>query len=267
MKNAIWYFFFTVTFMVYSSAAHAEKWVITTLEWPPFTCSRCPENGAAAKALREMLKTQGVEVEFIFSSWTQAVKEGAGKDKVGYFPIWDGDLKDGFVASDSLFKSPLGFIEPRGKPLIWNKLSDLKGKVIGVAKDYRNTPEFNKLVSEGVIKTEVVESDDTNIRKVALGKMDGALLDVNNAKYFLTGPLKNLSRDVAISPKFIENKTLHIALNAHSHDKNKIIKAGLQKVNFQRIVDMYLGKYMVGADQVPCEFCFSSVSPVLAQHP
>gem|GEM_PF-2585783 len=267
MKNSIWYFFFAVTFMVYSSTAHAEKWVITTTEWPPFICSRCPENGAAAKALRETMKTQGVEVEFIFSTWTQAVFNGAAKDKIGYFPIWAGDLKDGFVASETLFKSPLGFVEPRGKPLIWNKLADLKGKVIGVGRDYRNTPEFNKLVADGVIKTEVVGSDDTNMRKVALGKLDGALIDVNNAKYFLTSTLKNLSKDVAISPKIIDNVSLHIALNPHSHEKNKMIKAGLEKVNFQRIVDMYLSKYLVDANQIPCEFCFSSASPVLAQYP
>jgi len=251
--------------LFFSSVSKAEKWVITTLEWPPFTCSRCPENGAAAKALRELLKTQGVQVEFRFSSWTQAVKDGAAASKVGYFPAWNEDVKEGFVASDALFQSPIGFIEPRGKPLIWNKLSDLKGKTIGIAQDYGNTAEFNKLVKEGVIKTETVESDDTNIRKVAIGKIDGALLDINNAKYFLAGSLKNLSRDVVINSKVIETKTLHVMFNSHNRDKNAVIQAGLKKVRFQKMIDDYMAKYMAEFDYKPCEFCFSPAYPVLAQ--
>ena len=267
VKNMIWNFLVMLTVIVFSASAHAEKWVIVTNEWPPFTCSRCPENGAAVKALRELLKTQGIELEVIFTSWTQALKMGGDKDKVGFFPIWSESVKEGYMASDTLFKSPLGFVEPRGKPLVWNRLSDLKGKTIGIAKDYGYTEEFSKLIKEGVIKSEVVDSDDTNLRKVALGKIDGAILDLNNAKYFLAGSLKILSHEVAISSKIIESKTLHIGFNPHSHAKNEVIKAGLKKVQFQKIVDNYLAKYMASNFDINCDHCFSSVSPVLAQYP
>jgi len=169
-------------------------------------CSRCPENGAGAKVLRTALKAIDVEVEFVFLTWSRAVKEGAHQKYVGYYPAWPEDVFAGFKASDVAFKSPLGFIEPKGRPLRWEKLSDLKGKVIGTAQDYGNTVEFNNLVKSGVIKTEVVISDDTNIRKVAAGKLDGAVIDIANAKYYLGTSLKDIAHKVRVSPKILDTK-------------------------------------------------------------
>jgi polar amino acid transport system substrate-binding protein len=228
-----------------SSVCQAEKWVLTTLEWPPYTCSQCPGKGAAAKALAEALKKQNVELEFVFLPWSEAIKVGGDKSKVGYFPTWNEDGRPGFVASVALFESPLGFLEPKGRPLMWNKLSDLKGKTIGVVKDYGNTAEFNRLVAEGVIKTEVVESDDTNMRKVALGKLDGTLIDLNNARYFLNHSLKSVSGELALNPKIIGKKALYVALNTHDTQKHAdVIKEAVKKENLQKAIDDYMVKYM-----------------------
>ncbi|MNJ92693.1 Bacterial extracellular solute-binding protein, family 3 [compost metagenome] len=228
-----------------TTTAHAKSdtWIFTTLEWPPFMCSRCPENGAAAKALRETLRKSGIRVEFSFQSWTKAVKNGSLKENVGFFPAWHEEVREGFVSSSALFFSPVGFVEPRSKPLIWNHLSDLKGKVIGISQDYGYPKEFNQLVAAGVIKVEVVESDDTNLRKVALGRVDGALLDINNARYFLSMSLKNLGGRVSVNNKVVENKSLHAAFNSYSHDKVAILEGALRQTNFQKIVDDYLKKY------------------------
>jgi polar amino acid transport system substrate-binding protein len=237
---------FLLMFLVFSSSVcQAEKWVLTTLEWPPYTCSQCPGKGAAAKALAEALKKQNIELEFVFLPWTEAIKAGADKTNVGYFPAWLEDVKPGFVTSVALFESPLGFLEPKARPLRWNKLSDLKGKTIGVTKDYGNTVEFNRLVAEGVIKTEVVESDDTNMRKVALGKLDGTLIDLNNARYFLDNSLKSISGEISINPKILEKKELYVALNSHDTKKHAdVIMAAMKKGNLQKSIDAYMVKYM-----------------------
>lgn len=236
-------FIATLLIVLGASIAHAEKWKVTTLEWPPFTCEKCPEQGAGAKALREAMKSVGVEVEFEFLPWTRAIKEGADAKKyVGYYPSWPEDVQAGFTGSSSIFKSPIGFIEPKGKALSWNQLSDLKGKTIGSVQDYGNTKEFNKLVADGVIKTEVVPGDDINVRKVAGGRLDGAIIDINNAKWFLATDMKNLADKVQINAKVLENKDLMIALNANSKEKAKKLEEALKKVDTNKIVAEYLSK-------------------------
>lgn len=234
-------FVFTIVFGLY---AQAEKWILTILEWPPFTCEKCPEQGAGAKVLRDALKAEGIEIEFVFLPWTRAILESKQDKYIGYYPAWPEDVQEGFSPSISLYKSPLGFIEQKNKPLKWEKLSDLKGKTIGTVQDYGNTTEFNELIKSGVIKTEVVSSDDINVKKVAGGRMDGAIIDVNNAKWFLTTDLKAEADKVVINPKTIADKDLHIAFNGDSKSKAEKVKAAFAKINAQKIVDDYLKTHL-----------------------
>lgn len=237
---------FVVTILLFLSAvqARAEKWVVATLEWPPYTCTRCPKSGAGAKALRDALRTQGVEVEFVFSTWTKDIEDARRGKAVGFFPSWlETVASHGLERSVALFESPLGFVESRVKPLKWKKLEDLKGKTIGVAQDYGYTVEFNRLVRDGVIKTETVISDDTNIRKVAAGKIDGAIMDVNNALFFLNTGLSDLAGKVRVSPRDIKVKALYVAWGKGHKDKDLILRRALKEVNTQKIVDDYLRQY------------------------
>lgn len=224
--------------------AKAEHWVIATLEWPPFTCSRCPENGAAASALRQAMKTVDIEVEFDFLTWPQALKKGARPPYIGYFPVWPESIRPGFTASQILFRSPIGFIEPRNKPLVWKKLSDLHGKLIGLVQDYSIPAAISPLIHDKIIRTESVMSDDTNVRKVALEKLDGALIDLNNARYFLNVSMKPLSGRVNINPHAIENKPLLMSFNPASASKVEKLNEAMLKVSFQGLVDQYLIKYL-----------------------
>ncbi|WP_347356202.1 transporter substrate-binding domain-containing protein [Bdellovibrio sp.] len=234
-----------LTLQIFSlSALAAERWVVTTLEWPPFTCSRCPENGAAAKALKDTLKTVGVSVEFVFYPWTQAIKRGERPEVVGFFPVWPETFRPGFSPSHLLFRSPLGIIQQRSKPLVWSKLSDLKGKKIGITEGYGNTVEFNRLVKEKILKVEAVKSDDTNLRKVALGQLDGALMDINNARYLMHVTHPKLAGRVSVSPRIVQDKDHFFAFNIHNKAKVDKLNKALANVNYQRIVDDYLLKYM-----------------------
>lgn len=235
------FFLMTSMLLILSRISLAETWTISTLEWPPYVCSRCPEQGAAAKALRDAMRTQGVEIEFLFTTWHQAIQDARDGKAVGYFPAWIEGVRPGFSRSITLFRSPLGFVEPKSAPLRWKQLRDLKGKTIGVAQDYGNTSKFNQLVEKGLIRTQAVISDDTNIRKVAAGQVDAAIMDINNALYFLNVTMQDLKTKVQISSPIIQLKSLHLALHGKdSQRRQSVIRAALKKVDTARIVDSYL---------------------------
>lgn len=241
-KGAVSVFF---VILLTSKVSFAERWVISTLEWPPYTCAQCPENGAGAKALRDALKTQGIDVEFVFVTWRNAIRNTLEGRSVGFFPAWIEDNSQGqFIVSDALFFSPTGFAYPSSKELRWTHLSDLKGKKIGVAQDYGNTAEFNRLVKQGIIQTETVVSDDTNLRKVAAAKIDGAFIDIINARFLLEKNMPDINSRVIVGSNVVENKSLHLMLNpktVNTSKQNKL-KLATQTVNFQKIVDEYLHK-------------------------
>jgi len=173
-----------LTALLFSFQALAtETWKIASLDWKPYTGESLPGGGIGIVILRAALKAEGVNLVVEFYPWTRAIQKARDPAYAGLYPTWNEEILGSFIKSPALFKSPVGFVEPRNKPLVWAKLGDLKGKTIGVVQDYGNTREFMALVKGGVIKTEVVVSDILNVRKVAAGRIDGAFIYLTNLDY------------------------------------------------------------------------------------
>jgi polar amino acid transport system substrate-binding protein len=237
MKNIV-----MVILMLCSTSAHAESWKIATLEWPPFVCSACYKNGAAADALREALKVKGIDVEFVFYPWVQARKVGARRDFVGYFPAWKESVLPGFMASDPLFSSPVVFLERRDAALEWKKLADLKGKTFGLTKDYGNTVEFNKLVKDGTFKTITLLNEESTVRKLIERQVDAVLIDEAVGAYYLSHVFPTQKNQLKLGRQVLENKDLYMVFNEGSLQKTAILNAALKQINYQKIVDDYVKK-------------------------
>ena len=227
--------------------AHAaETWKIASLNWQPFSGEELPEGGAGIAVLRAALKAEGIDLEVEFYPWSRALEKGAQASYVGIYPSWPEEVPAGFVGSAMFFQSPVGFVEPKGKPLQWSSLNDLAGKKIGIVQDYGNTVEFMELVNNGVIDAKVVVDDLTNIRKVAGGRIDGAFIDLNNLDYFLKNEAKNLAGKVQVNDKIIDSKDLLLAINKNFPEKNvnEIVVRGISKIDADKIIKDYMEKYM-----------------------
>lgn len=223
-----------------------ETWRITSLDWQPFSGKTLPEGGAGIAVLRAALKAEGIELEVDYFPWTRALVTARNPKYVGVYPIWPEDVPEGFTGSAVLFKSPVGFVEPKDKPLQWKTLDDLKGKTIGTVQDYGNTPEFMKLIRNGTIRTEVVVNDLTNIKKVAAGRIDGAFIDLNNLDYLLKHDAKTISHSVQANSKTVGTKDLLLAINNAFQNRNaiSILSSGISKIDAEKIVKDYLEKYL-----------------------
>ncbi len=233
--------------VAFSWSAHAaDVWKVTSLDWQPFSGSSLPEGGAAIAVLRAALKAEGVTLEVQYVPWTRALRLAKDPAYVGYFPAWREDIQDGFMASAALFKSPVGFAEPKESPLQWSRLEDLKGKTIGTVQDYGNTAEFMQLVNSGVIKTEVVMDDLINLRKVAGRRVDGAFIDLNNLQYLLRNEGKVYAGKAQANAKTLDNKELYLAINRAYPNKRaaEIVASGLAKIKPDQIIKEYMEKHL-----------------------
>ncbi len=242
MKNTFTFMFsFLMIFQIHSQ----EVWKITTLEWPPFSCSNCPEGGAGVKVLRDILKEQGYTVKFEFLPWTRAIETAKQNDYIGYYPAWPNDVIEGFVKSEVVFRSPIGFLENTKKPLgNWNKLSDLKGKTIGIVQDYGYTDEFLALVKSKAITGDVVTSPDTNIKKLIGNRIQGTIIDRNVATYYISTDFKKHASSLRMQDKNIANMDLVLAVQKSKLAKvNAAIKKGAASGRAQKMVDDYLKKH------------------------
>ncbi len=232
MMKFLFFFLFSI-----QSFANSNTWTIATLEWPPFICSNCAAGGAAGAALKKVLATNNIDIEFKFYPWIQAQKLGAQLPFVGYFPAWEEEILPGFIPSEALFSSPVVFLERKDKPLKWHHLSDLIGKTFVVTEGYGNTREFNSLVRSGLIKTIAVLNEESSFHKLANGKVDGILIDYNVAKYYLRNIYPQYAKLIQVNERIIERKSLYMVFNSHNKDKQEKLQTLLKTVNFQRLVD------------------------------
>ncbi|MFP5520107.1 MAG: substrate-binding periplasmic protein [Bdellovibrionia bacterium] len=231
-------FFVGFVLFIISSVGFANKktYKVATLEWPPFVCTECPGQGIAASALKKALASQNIDIVFEFMSWSQAIRISNNPEFLGYFPAWDTEFEKGFIQSQPLFESPLGFVERKDNPIQWQTLKDLKGLRIGGAKDYRYPTKFLDLAGEGFFKFEIVVSDDTNLRKLAQKKLDAVIIDKNNAAYLIKKSSSKIRRQLAINPKVLETKNLYIMLNKKHEDIIPKINLGITTTNTKEIV-------------------------------
>jgi polar amino acid transport system substrate-binding protein len=228
-----------------ATASPAETVRVASLNWPPYACEKgCPENGSGAKALRAAYGAVGITVQFTWLPWSRAIADTKTGKYDAFFISWPEDCVEGMKFSEKLLTSPLGIMEQTAKPIAFKKTEDLKAFRIGSVQDYGNTLEFNALVKQGIIKTELVQEDSINIRKIAAGRLDGAVMDTYVLKYFLKTDFKEFAGKVRMNEQVLEEKPLGLCIpNAAYARWNTPLKAGLVKVDTKKINSDYLKEF------------------------
>lgn len=243
-----------ITLLLSKSLADGREssWPLAATEYPPFACEKCPQLGAHIAALKMALSEEKIELKITWLPWTRAIVESRQGHFYAYFPAWPEDCQKGFTFSTTISRSPLVLVERRSHPLKFNKLADLKKYTLGVVQDFGNTLEFKKLIREGTLKTEVVTTDTLNVRKVALGRIDGALIDGNVLRHILIYEHPELKNSVQLNEKIIEMKDLGLCIrDDKATELIAKMKVLFKKHNPEKFVDEYLKKYFKHTDPLP----------------
>lgn len=196
------------------------------------------------KALKTALDAVGIKVEYYWLPWSRAINETRKGKYVAYFPAWPEDCQSGFEFSETITKSPFGVAERTAYPLHFKNASDLAQYKIGAVQDYGNTKEINEMIKKGVIKSEIVTRDDMNIKKVALGRLDGALVDAYMLKHFLIFQHPELKGSIRLNATILENKPLGVCFRKSLWKiSNDALKRAFKLQDPEKISAEYLKKH------------------------
>ncbi len=234
--------------LLQTPAQAADSYSLTTLEWPPYTGESLAENGASVKVAKAAFDAVGATLEVKFFPWQRAVNTAkTDANFIGYFPeYYAASIEEEFIFSDKMGSSPLGFIELKANPVTWSSLDDLKGKTIGVVSGYVNTEEFDAQMASGELTTEGVSDDATNIRKVAGGRIDMAVIDKNVYEYLIsTNPeLQSLASTIQFNDKLLEDKGLFVCFRKSPEGEQAAaaFNQGVKMIDFNAIQDEYFAK-------------------------
>lgn len=188
---------------------------LTSLDWPPFSGINLENQGLSTSVVDRTLARAGLEMDVEFLPWQRAVATGLrGPGFSGYFPEYRVATMEGTqcLFSTSIGSSPLGFAERSDAPVAWTNLSDLQGRRIGTVRGYVNTDKFDAAVAAGTLSVDPAVDDATNLRKLAAGRLDLVVIDINVLRHLVTTypDLKPLAARLRFNDRILEDKSLHV---------------------------------------------------------
>ena len=207
-----------------TSAGAAEKAQLTSLDWPPYNGEKLPGGGSNTAKLRTLLKEAGYSLKTAFLPWKRAVKYGLENDEyLGYFPEYYTDNRD-CLWSEQYDKSIVGFVEHASNTLNWSKVSDLKDYRIGVVAGYANdNGPFDAAMEAGELNVEPVNDDLTNLKKVAGGRIDAAVIDKKVMQHLLDKELPGAKDKVQFDAATLTTNGLYVCFQPN-HPKAKEVR-------------------------------------------
>lgn len=229
-------------------AAQNKIIAISTTEWPPYTGAGLRQGGATTEVIRAAFGEVGYAIRIVYDAWPRAVeraRKGVGK-VVAYYPGYHCRHREGFVASDPIGHSPLGFAEHTQAPLVWQSLDDIGDRKlkIGTVLGYTNTDEFDAKVGMGWIRAIPSDDDAANLRKLLRRRIDAAVVDKFVLEYLkATDEILIKGADLLrFNNKPLEEKTFYLCFR-DDDEGNRLLRSfnsGLGAVEVKRIVESYV---------------------------
>lgn len=123
--------------------------------------------------------------------------------------------------SNAFFEERMAFFVVKGLSLNYKSVSDLAGRTIGVHKGWSYGDDFDKAVAAGTIKIEEADSDESNIKKLAAGRMDILICNEESGD----GLIRKLGLSGAIIklPTYFSTMKLYLAFNK-KNNKLELLK-------------------------------------------
>ncbi len=210
---------------------------VATLEWPPYTGSGLPNNGAITEIVRRAFEMAGIVSDDLILPWKRAIAYAeSGTDGVAaYFPGYHCRHRPGFVASDRIGRGPLNLAERADADVRWSTLDDMAELHVGTVVGYANTEAFDARVADGRQAVVTSVNDVENLKKLVEGKIDLAIIDGYVFEHLMrTHPeLAGAQQALRLDSRALETKNLFLCFrdDESGHRLRESFNRGLKAVD------------------------------------
>lgn len=146
--------------------------ILATGEWEPYTAEKLEGQGAFTEIVSAVFKEMGQPVKYQFYPWKRAESEALAGNVFAVFPyIVTDERKKDFDFSDPVLVSTGKFFympERQNGEITYDKFEDLQAYNVGGVLGYWYENPFK----EAGLKTDYTSSDEQNIQKLYLGRVD-----------------------------------------------------------------------------------------------
>lgn len=188
--------------------------------WPPFT-NVPKEKTFALDLVSEALNRINIQADYSIVGFDKVISGiDAGKFD-GSAALWiDPERKSKYIFSKPYLQNQLILVGKKGSDVSISKLSDLKGKRIGIVDNYAYGSEIS---SSKFIVLVVGKNDQQNLERLLSDKIDYMLVDALLIQYMLKYQLNDVTEFLEIAEDALIVKSLHFAIRKDTPDGNNLI--------------------------------------------
>ncbi len=206
-----------------SPHCHADKVVrLVSSEYPPYFGASLPNGGAVVNIVVQAFKYKDYQVQVQYLPWARAISEVRDGNFDAMLAISHNKEDDNKLAfSSPITTLQLGFYKQRDRNIEIKDITDLKSYRIGVVRGHSNPSQFNNLNGSNFESLD----DTTNLRKLAIGRLDLVLTDKLVGKYLIENRLTDMRIALNWQGFVVANHTQHLAFSRKRPDFDKKLTA------------------------------------------
>lgn len=236
---------------------------ISNGEWPPYLSEKALHFGAASRIVEQAFDAVDIEVDYFFRPWKRSYRyalQGNGEGEVCHGSVvWVHTVERAelFNYSDVVIEETQVLFHLREKPLVWQKVEDLQGMIIG-GTAHTIYPLFEGAETKGILTIQRAGNYGTLFQRLLAGRIDAVPQVLHVGQHFIENTLSEKERKrVTFSSTVAEKRQYHVIFSRKSDaDRNflKLFNKGLKIIRENGVYnaimdDLNMGRYYVQREE------------------
>ena len=173
------------TFLISPAKIYPQTSVVIAVEDDAAPWSRSDGQGYVNDLVVSAFKAVGVDVELKVVPYARCKRMAVNGEVAGCFSMSPSDEFNGLIelSEKPLFTVTSGYFYNVHKPLAAKRQEDLPAKtIVGTVLGYEYPSAFEQLKQAGIVVVDESPSENTNLQKLAAGRIDLALVTYDDMK-------------------------------------------------------------------------------------
>lgn len=174
---------------------------ISAGEWPPYLSAELPEQGLAAKLIRDIFLEAGYQVHFQFLPWARAYQD-TKQGRYAATAVWMKvpTREADYWYSDAVLEEQFVFFHLASTPFQFKSLDDLRHVHLGGGLGYSYGAAFDAALAAGQIKMSRVGDTEQNFRRLLKGRIQAFPEEIHVGYQVLQNELSEFATQISHHP-------------------------------------------------------------------
>jgi len=208
-----------------SNALAGSTLVLTLQDYPPFMGDSLPAKGLLSAAVVGVFERAGYHIVLDPVPNNRAIEapqRGLADGSFGWAKT--PERERGLYYTEPVMSLRMVFCQRTGKNYPWHTLADLSPYLIGTTLGNFYSDQFDSLVKAGTLHTDTAPSDDANLRKLLIGRIDLFPIDAEVGPYLMRRTLSPHDQTaLTCQDKAYWSAPLHVVISKKHADGPKIV--------------------------------------------